>query len=252
MDIKRRLDREFSALPPSDGRIALCDTDPYLRIAASYASSEGALSVLSALRGSVSHVFYGRFSKRLGFKRVPADGEIPSIWEQEILDIIHPDDLEAKMVSELVFFRHVQKLPKSRQYDCCLHQKLRMLDSHGNYIDALHRLRYFPARHGHAIGFALCLYGPYIFPFNAKAAVADDVAGTFFDLDTSPRDNILSKQEIAVLRHIDAGRKSKDIAEVMSISINTISRHRQNILAKLRVRNSVEACRIARNLGLII
>ena len=43
----------------------------------------------------------------------------------------------------------------------------------------------------------------------------------------------------------------KDIAAAMSISINTVSRHRQDILRKLQVRNSIEACRMARRLGLI-
>ena len=36
-----------------------------------------------------------------------------------------------------------------------------------------------------------------------------------------------------------------------NISVNTVSRHRQEILAKLQVKNSIEACRVAQDLGLI-
>ena len=50
---------------------------------------------------------------------------------------------------------------------------------------------------------------------------------------------------------IDKGLASKDIAGILAISINTVSRHRQEILGKLQVRNSIEACRIAKDLNLI-
>ena len=39
---------------------------------------------------------------------------------------------------------------------------------------------------------------------------------------------------------------SKDIAQTLSISINTVNRHRQNILEKLQVNNSIEACGLLR------
>jgi len=44
---------------------------------------------------------------------------------------------------------------------------------------------------------------------------------------------------------------SKEIADTLSISINTVNRHRQNILERLRVNNSIEACRIAEFMGLL-
>ena len=50
---------------------------------------------------------------------------------------------------------------------------------------------------------------------------------------------------------IDKGLMSKEISGRLSISINTVSRHRQEILGKLQVKNSIEACRIAKDLKLI-
>ena len=62
---------------------------------------------------------------------------------------------------------------------------------------------------------------------------------------------LLSDREKQVLRLIDQGMTSKRVAETLIISINTVSRHRQAILEKLRVGNSIEACRVARALGII-
>ncbi|WP_288357716.1 response regulator transcription factor [uncultured Bacteroides sp.] len=62
---------------------------------------------------------------------------------------------------------------------------------------------------------------------------------------------ILSVREKQVLSLIDKGLTSKKIAETLSISINTVSRHRQEILGKLQVKNSIEACRVAKDLKLI-
>ncbi len=55
------------------------------------------------------------------------------------------------------------------------------------------------------------------------------------------RDRILTEREKDVLRLIRDGRLSKQIADELGISIHTVNRHRQNILEKLSVGNSVEA-----------
>ncbi len=52
---------------------------------------------------------------------------------------------------------------------------------------------------------------------------------------------ILTQREKEVLTLIKAGKLSKEIAELLGISLHTVNRHRQNILEKLSVGNSVEA-----------
>jgi DNA-binding CsgD family transcriptional regulator len=53
--------------------------------------------------------------------------------------------------------------------------------------------------------------------------------------------NILSQRELEILKYVGEGFTSKEIADFLSISINTVSRHRQNILEKLNVKNSIKA-----------
>lgn len=62
---------------------------------------------------------------------------------------------------------------------------------------------------------------------------------------------MLSSREKEVLRLIDEGMSSKEIAGHLHISIYTVSRHRQNILQKLRAKNSSHACKTAKSLKLI-
>ena len=71
------------------------------------------------------------------------------------------------------------------------------------------------------------------------------------ELDKQNNGKILSAREKQVLGLIDRGMTSKEIAVTLSVSVNTVSRHRQEILGKLQVKNSIEACRVAKDLRLI-
>lgn len=64
-------------------------------------------------------------------------------------------------------------------------------------------------------------------------------------------ENILSKREMEVLRLIDQGLLSKEISDNLCISINTVNRHRQNILQKMKVDRAIEACKLAHVMGLL-
>ncbi len=54
-----------------------------------------------------------------------------------------------------------------------------------------------------------------------------------------------------MLQLIRNGKSSKLIAELLEISKHTVDRHRQNIIGKLQVNNTTEACHKAKILGLI-
>ena len=68
---------------------------------------------------------------------------------------------------------------------------------------------------------------------------------TFFNTKS-----ILSDREISILKWIHEGLLSKEISEKLCISTHTVNTHRQRILEKLKVDNSMEAVKYATAIGL--
>lgn len=61
----------------------------------------------------------------------------------------------------------------------------------------------------------------------------------------------LSRREVEVLGLVAAGMASREIADRLFISVNTVNNHRQRILEKLGTKSSSEAVRYAASLGLV-
>lgn len=223
----------------------------YKDIARNYARMENAVAVLSDLRTNVSYIYYCSFSRMLGIDKCGDEGKVSSIWEKEIFKLIHPDDLAGKHLQELYFFHFIKRQPKRKRTDYYLTSKLRMKSGTNNYIPVLHRMFYVSVPFNDALWLALCLYSPLLFDTSAKCLIINSANGQMTELDKQNSTSILSVREKQVLNLIDKGLTSKKIAETLSISINTVSRHRQEILGKLQVKNSIEACRVAKDLKLI-
>jgi DNA-binding NarL/FixJ family response regulator len=61
----------------------------------------------------------------------------------------------------------------------------------------------------------------------------------------------LSKRELEVLQHIVSGKSNKEIATVLSLSANTVSVHRANIMDALDIHNTAELVVYAIRHGLV-
>ncbi|HEY0298442.1 MAG TPA: LuxR C-terminal-related transcriptional regulator [Arachidicoccus sp.] len=129
-----------------------------------------------------------------------------------------------------------------------------MCNKHGDYIWIKHRILYAANTLNGSLWLTLCLYN---FSYEselpqhaANGLIINTVTGNIIIADNHIP-NILSGWEIEILRLIRNGKMSKEIAHHLSISINTVNRHRQNILKKLKVNNSIEACRITELMRLI-
>jgi DNA-binding CsgD family transcriptional regulator len=72
-----------------------------------------------------------------------------------------------------------------------------------------------------------------------------------FNIDLEKNKAVLSTREIEVLDLVSKGFLSKEIADKLFISVNTVNNHRQKILEKVNASNTTEAVTYARNLGLI-
>ena len=127
---------------------------------------------------------------------------------------------------------------------------IRMRDADDIYVQVLHRMFYVASYSNGSIWLALCLYNLFA-GTNPRNVIVDSLSGQQTDLVSHNCNDLLTGREKEILKLIDKGKMSKDIASLLSISVKTVSRHRQNILEKLQVNNSIEACRIAKELSLI-
>ncbi len=234
-----------------DGNV-VTDMERYYRhIAAMYSAMENSIAVLSNMKESRSYIYYGGAGERLGIANKGDIHEIHSIWEEEILSHVYPSDLISKQLQELHFFHFVKSQPTNCRHDYCMESTLRMSDADGNLHPMSHRIFYFSPQDSESLHFALCIYNFTTQATNQSGHIINTATGDVIQL--LPRDFLspLSERETEILKLIAYGKRSKEIAESLHISINTVNRHRQNILEKLNVSNSMEACNLAQRLQLI-
>jgi DNA-binding NarL/FixJ family response regulator len=75
-------------------------------------------------------------------------------------------------------------------------------------------------------------------------------------LDRARRDDgsatdLLTPRETEIVKLVAEGHTSKEIAELLVISVKTVERHRANVLEKLGMRDRVDLTRYAIRRGLI-
>lgn len=225
------------------------DITPVYQYARSVAAVENCVVVVSDLKLGESRIFYGGFAGKLGLSGYENE---KSIWEKVILDRLSPEEREDKFLAELRFFNFLRKIPNSRKSDYFLCTRLRMKDKAGYQIEVLHRMFYWREKDSEVIRYGICLYGPMVFDLPTNCAAVDSVGGKWLELTADTDNSILSAREKEVLTLIEHGLTSNEIADRLCISKNTVSRHRQEILAKLQARNSTEACRRAKQLKIIL
>jgi len=90
---------------------------------------------------------------------------------------------------------------------------------------------------------------PFLYPAAAAALIRDYLDRARRGEDGPPEP--LSPREQQVLTLIAEARTSKEIADMLFISVKTVERHRANILEKLGMRDRVELTRYAIRRGLV-
>ncbi|WP_261511988.1 response regulator transcription factor [Chryseobacterium paludis] len=222
----------------------LLGIDTYKNTALMYSQIENAISVLSDMQANKSYVYKSNTAFELGLNVDENPMLIDSIWEEEILKKIHPDDKLKKYIHELRFFKLMDSLkPKARQ-DYSVLSRIRIKDKNEEYKFVQHRMFYVYSPYNGKLRFALCLYSISIdqsILLPSDFLIVNSVKGEVVVEDKLNYRNILSQRELEILKFVGEGFTSKEIAEFLFISVNTVSRHRQNILEKLKVKNSIKA-----------
>lgn len=224
------------------------DVSQLLDYAKNISQIENVTVVVSDMRCGISRIFPGKFGIVLGVSNYVEEN---SIWEKAILNLMTEKQREEKYLAELRFFNFLRHVPRHVRPDYYLVSKLRMKAATGDTIDVIHRMYYIYADDSETVTHALCLYGRPTFDFIGKNRIVNSFTGVSEELTASGDSSILSRREKQVLTLIDSGKRSYEIADILSISKNTVNRHRQQILAKLQVKNSMEACRIAKAMKII-
>ena len=225
----------------------------YQEIAKGYTVIENSIAVLSDLQSNRSYVYLGRLGCEFGIKDQILSQEIDSIWEDNILQRIQSDDLIKKHALELQFFHFLKSIPINERinyYATCI---IRIQDQSGKYQLVKHRLFYVTNNSTGSFWLALCLYNVNCTfeNTNIDQSITNSLTGECYYPNLQDCNSILTKREKEILSLVDDGKLSKEIADILSISLNTTNRHRQNILEKLQVKNSHEACQLAKSMQLI-
>lgn len=225
----------------------------YRSIAKMYSGIENAICVLTDLKNRKSIIHYGGMSSLIGDDRSGEESEISSIWEDEILNKVHPEDVRKKLVLEHYFFHFLKDIPMAEWTDYYMVINLRMRSHSAEYFTVLHRMFYAVEENNARL--ALCIYNISGNNVNTvlheNGVIVNSMNGTTLYYNEFKYRDVLSAREKEVLQLIAHGKMSKEIAESLDISLNTVNRHRQNILQKLQVKNSIEAYRLAKAMGLV-
>jgi two-component system response regulator NreC len=93
--------------------------------------------------------------------------------------------------------------------------------------------------------------GVFLFPSLARLLVSDYLQRSEHGPSAGRGFEVLTDREREVLTLIAQGRSNGEIADQLVISVKTVNRHRENIMAKLNLHSRVELVRYAIEKGLI-
>ena len=208
---------------------------------------ENALVVVSDIRHNSSRIFAGKFAANFELSTDCAD----SIWENEILALMPESDREQKFFFELQFFQFLRRVAPGRRKNYMLSTHLRMLARNDQYLHVRHRTFYIYGDDNESVEYAVCIYESASSDSTGSNEIIDTATGLREALQCTDK-KILSTRELQILSLVRQGFTSKDIAGRLNISKNTVSRHRQEIIAKLQVHNTVEAIKVGETIGLFV
>lgn len=229
------------------------DIEVFKKLVENYISIEQCIAVLSDFKADCSYIYSGSFGKVFG---LPSDNSvIDSAFEECIFNKIHPEDVIERHILELDYFHFLKSFPYDASSQYSTSSRIRTQNiSECAYIH--HRTIYLKSFVNGSVWLALCLYAPSI---DVQPRLGID--GKIINIQTGEviatekykmfKQKLLSKRELEVLTFVAKGNNSVQIASELNISVYTVRRHRQNIIAKMKVANTAEAVKTALIMGIV-
>lgn len=181
-------------------------------------------------------------------EKLISDGHIPA------LEIIHPDDIQhGLLVRERIYSLLSVFSPEEKMKYKIVHE-MRVKNIRGEYIRIIEQEQAIELDESGNIWLMLSVIDMDASHDSeiTKSHLYNFVTGEQIFIDLSDIQEIpLTVRELEVLQMMKQGLLSKEIADRLKVSINTINSHRQNILQKLKANNSIEAVNFAQRLGLL-
>lgn len=168
---------------------------------------------------------------------------------------IHPDDRTQLETLQIKLSQFIYSLPPEQRNDYSNIYSFRILNAKQKYVRVTSRHQVLEQD---CNGKAWLVIGNMdISPDQKKSESVDCTvlnlkSGEMFSPSSSLVSPVnLTNRELEILRLIQKGMLSKEIADKLCISIHTVNIHRQNLLRKLDVQNSFEAIRLGQECGLL-
>ncbi len=175
----------------------------------------------------------------------------------EYFDVrVHPDDLIELTESGTYFLRLGLSLPPEtlREYKAISDYRVR--HANGHYVRVVEQrfVLEFTPNGTPWLGLCIMDLSPYADSETlSRSRLMNIKTGELFLFPPQEKTAIseveLTSREKEILRLVAEGLISKQIADLLYISVNTVNTHRQRIIEKLNVGNTVEAIRYATKLG---
>lgn len=212
----------------------------------SYVSVNNCCCVITDASVDRCYIIGGGFCRLIGL--TDADcmyEEVDSSDEDAIYSRFHPEDLVEKRMLEYEYFKYLIRTDGRNMMKYKAACTIRIKDRDGMYVWVDNTTQILYPSPGGKIWLILCCYD-----LSASARSSHGIAPRIINNSTGEtiiiaaderRPHILTPREKEILTLIREGKPSKQIADILGISIHTVNRHRQNIIEKLSVGSTVEA-----------
>ena len=181
---------------------------------------------------------------------------------KEIIDLIHPDDLDFVTKAEKMTIEKIKEIGFEHQLNLKCSYCFRMKTNKGNYEmfhhQALHTLKDKDGRLLQAVNIHtniehITKVNPYTVLVAGIGSRNDFHQMQYSNktLEISPPKTSLTKREIEILSLLAIGHSAKNISEFLKISYHTVTTHRRNIFIKMECTKISELIKKALELGLI-
>lgn len=182
-------------------------------------------------------------------------GEIFGDCKEGIDERVHPDDLYSLVRNGIAVLKFLHANKENLQ-DYKMVSEFRIRNYTGQYMRVVEQYTLLEKdKSGNAwLALSVLDLSPDQSSFKTvRCHILNVKDNKFFSIENllSRKASELTTREIAILQLIKEGLLSKEISEQLFISVHTVNTHRQRILEKLDVNNSMEAVKYASALGLI-